>query len=80
MVPFVSLPLLFMSPLFGLADRGEVVVGDVGSVGVPVEEGGVVVSPAFGRAVGVLGLVLSTGGGVVVWLPADVPGEVDVPG
>jgi hypothetical protein len=75
-VPFASLPLLF-----GLADCGELVVGVVGSVGVPVEDGGVVVSPAFGRAVGLLGLVLSTGGGVVVvWLPVDVPGEVDVPG
>jgi hypothetical protein len=52
--------------LFGLADCGEAVVGVVGSVGVPAEDGGVVVSPVFGRAVGLLGLELSTGGVVVV--------------
>jgi hypothetical protein len=75
-VPFASLPLLL-----GFVDSGELVVGVVGSVGVPVEDGGAVVSPVFGRAVGLLGLELSTGGVVVVWLPADVPGEeVDVPG
>ena len=76
----VALPLVV---LFGV---GDVVVGAVGSVGVPVVGGVAFVSPAFGGCVGLVGFELSTGGGVVVvWLPAEppgveAPGAVDVPG
>jgi hypothetical protein len=64
---------------------GEVVVGVVGSAGVPAVGEFALVSPAFGGVVGLAGLALSTGGGVVVWLPAELPradvsGVVDVPG
>jgi hypothetical protein len=91
MVPLFGellVPLLFgFMPVLG--EPGAVVVGEVGSTGVPlgdgVAEGGVVVSPAFGAGMVELGLVPSTGGAPVVelppcalGLPGDDPGEVEL--